>query len=331
MATRTDRPVVGIDLGGTNMQIGVVDSTGRIIGRAKKKTRAEEGPAKVMGRIHDGIREACEEAKIPARALLAVGIGAPGAIDPATGVVLEAPNLRWNHIPLAKTLAKKVGRPVYVDNDVRSAIYGEHQLGAGRGCSELMGVWIGTGIGGGLILRDELYHGYTNTAGEIGHVTLFPGMPPGSTSLENNCSRTAIVERILKLIKTNHKSIIPKLADNDFSDVKARVVAMAFARNDRVTKMVVESAAENLGIAIASVVTLLGLQRVVIGGGLTEAMGERLVGLIRRSVHKHAAPEINRHVEIVKTELEADAGLLGAAMLARKGLSSRSRTRVIRA
>jgi len=329
MATANQRPVVGIDLGGTNMQIGVVDAGGKILGRSKKKTRSEEGAASVIQRIFDAITEACNEAQVPTRALLAVGIGAPGAIDPVTGIVLEAPNLRWNQVPLARTLAKHIGRPVYVDNDVRSAIYGEHQLGAGRGCSELLGVWIGTGIGGGLILRNELYHGFTNTAGEVGHMTLFPHMPPGSRSIENNCSRTAIVGRILSLIRTNHKSIIPKLADNDLTDVKARVVAMAFDRKDRVTVAVVEDAAENLGIAIASVVTALGLQRVVLGGGLTEAMGERLVSLVRRSVHAHAFPNVAKRVEVVKTELEADAGLLGAASLARKYVGRRA-PRVVR-
>ncbi len=329
MAKANLRPVIGIDLGGTNMQIGVVDASGKILGRSKKKTRAEEGAAKVIQRIFDGIQEACDEAKVPTKSLLAVGIGAPGAIDPVTGVVLEAPNLRWNHVPLASTLAKRVGRPVYVDNDVRSAIYGEHQLGAGRGCSELMGVWIGTGIGGGLILRNELYHGHTNTAGEVGHMTLFPHMPPGSRSIENNCSRTSIVGRILTLIRTNHKSIVPKLADNDLTDVKARVVAMAFDRKDRVTLDVVEDAANILGIGIANMVTALGLQRVVIGGGLTEAMGERLVALVRRSVHAHAFPSVAKKVEVVKTELEADAGLLGAASLARKNVGRRA-PRVVR-
>ncbi|CAN5776802.1 ROK family protein [soil metagenome] len=316
MPRAPQRPIIGIDLGGTNMQIGVVSADGKVLARVKHKTHASEGYAKVVARIIAGIGEACAEAKILPRSISCVGIGAPGAIDASTGVVLEAPNLRWNNAPLGATLRKAFGRPVSVDNDVRSAIFGEHRLGAGRGCTELLGVWIGTGIGGGLILNNQLYRGFSNTAGEIGHVTLFPHMPPGTRSLENNCSRTAIVERMVKLIKTNHASIVPKLAEGDLSDVKARIVAAAYAKRDKVTRTVIEDAALNLGIGIASAVTLLGLQRVVLGGGLTESMGEDLVNLVRQSVHKHAFPAIAKRVEVVKTMLDADAGLLGAAMLA---------------
>jgi glucokinase len=321
------RPLIGVDLGGTNMQIGVVSPEGRLLGRSKKKTRSEDGSAKVIQRILDGINEACEDAKILPRSLAAIGIGAPGAIDPATGTVREAPNLRWRDVPLARIVSRRLNKPTAVDNDVRSAIWGEHKFGAAKGVSDCMGVWIGTGIGGGLIFHGRLYHGHTFTAGEIGHTTIFPNMPPGSRSLENNCSRTAIVDRLLRLIRTNNPSMIPELADGDLSDVKARVVAIAYQKGDKLTRTVVDNAAQTLGIGIASAVTLLGLQRVVIGGGLTEAMGEQLVAPIRESVRIHAAPDICKRVEVVATKLEADAGLIGAAMLAADKLQRASRVR----
>ncbi|MGH7132083.1 MAG: ROK family protein [Phycisphaerales bacterium] len=312
------RPVIGIDLGGTNMQIGVVAGDDRVVGRAKKKTKAAEGAKAVIDRMVEGIHDACKEAGISPRSLMAIGIGAAGAIDPHTGTVVEAPNLRWTNVPLAKTLSAKLGKPVVVDNDVRAAAVGEHRLGAGRGASEMLAVWIGTGIGGGLILRNHLYHGFTNTAGEVGHMTLFPHLPPGTTSVENNCSRSAVVARILGLINTNHKSIVLKLAGNDPTAVKAGIVAEAYIKNDRVTRRVVDDAARNLGIAAANMVTALGLQRIVVGGGLTEAMGETLVGMVRESVRNHAYPTVAKRVEVVMTRLQADAGLLGAAVLARE-------------
>lgn len=319
------QPIVGIDLGGTNMQVGVVSAANKVVGRAKKKTRAAEGAKKVLDRIVEGIQEACREAGVLPRSVAAVGIGAPGAIDPATGTVREAPNLRWNDMPLGAILKKRLGRPVVVDNDVNVAVFGEHRLGAGRGARDLLGVWVGTGVGGGLIFDNRLYQGFTFTAGEIGHTILFPGMPPGSRKVEDNCSRTAVVERLLKLIRGNHRSVLLDIAKGDPAEVKARTVSIAYRRGDKLTRQVVDNAAEMLGVSIANAVTLLGLPRVVLGGGLTEAMGEDFVAPVRESVRRWVFPEVCRGVEVVGTKLEADAGVLGAAMLARERLGVRSR------
>lgn len=327
MAKRTEQLIVGIDLGGTNMQIGVVDRQNRVRGRSKKKTRASEGGDRVIDRMVEGVHEACKEAKIPIKALSAIGIGAPGAIDPRTGVVREAPNLRWNNFPLAKVMARRLGHHVVVDNDVRAAIYGEWKAGAAKGVNDVLAVWLGTGLGGGLILNGRLYHGHFNTAGEIGHTTLFPFAPPAAASLEDNCSRTAVVRRIIRLIETNHPSIVPEITEGPLSDVKAKVVAAAFERNDKVTREVINKTAQMLGVGIANIVTTLALPRVVLGGGLTEAMGESLARLVREAVRAHAFPTVCKDVEVVVTKLKADAGLLGAALLARQWLDVQRKKR----
>ena len=308
--------VVGIDLGGTNMQIGVVDRDRRVIGHGKKKTKPEEGRDAILSRIAEGIEDACADAKVKPSDLAGVGIGAPGAIDHATGTVLEAVNLRWNDVPLADLLSKRVGKPVFVDNDVNVAVYGEYKLGAGENARDLLGVWIGTGIGGGLILNGQLYQGSFMTAGEIGHTVLFPGNPPGTRSLEQNCSRTNIVDRILKLIRSNHKSIVPSLVDGDLSQVKSKTIAKAYQMGDELTVEVVDNAAELLGVSIAGVVTLLSLGRVVLGGGLTEALGDALVDKVKKSVRAHVFPEKCRAVKVVGTKLLDEAGILGAALIA---------------
>lgn len=310
----------GVDLGGTNMQVGVVDAQGVVLARAKKKTRAEEGAARVIQRIVDGVHEACVHAGVSPAGLGGIGVGAPGAIDIATGTVRVAPNLRWADVPLGKTLARKLGKPVYVDNDVRSAIVGEHRHGAGRGATELFGLWIGTGIGGGIVLRNHIYTGHFGSAGEVGHTTLFPFAPPGSRSLEHTCSRTAIADRLVRLIRAGNASLISELTAGDLTEIKARVIATAFSRGDKLTKQVIENAALCLGVGLASVVTLLSVQRIVLGGGLTEAMGESLVALVRESVRAHAFPEACKRVEVVATKLEADAGVVGSASLAREHL-----------
>ncbi|MFN0010955.1 MAG: ROK family protein [Phycisphaerales bacterium] len=315
MAKGKSKPVIGIDLGGTNMQIGAVTADFKIAGRSKKKTRATEGLAKVIERICDGVQEACGEAGIKVKDCGALGIGAPGAIEPHNGVVLMAPNLRWTDVPLAAILRKKLGIPVVVDNDVNVAVLGEHRLGAGKGVSDMMGLWLGTGVGGGFIFNGQLYYGANFTAGEVGHTMLFPHNPPGSRKVEDNCSRTAVVDRILRLIR-NNKSIIPELADNNLAEVRAKTVSMAYARKDKVTVDVINNVAELLGIVCATYVTALSLPMVVLGGGLAEAMGEALAKPVREHTRRLVFPESLRNVQIVCTRLEADAGLLGAAIMA---------------
>ena len=200
------KPVIGIDLGGTNMQIGVVGEGGKVLGTARKKTKAADGMEAVLARLAEGVNEACVDAKLARESIAAVGIGAPGAVDPVKGVVLEAVNLRWSDVALANILTKKLGVPTFLDNDVNVAVYGENKVGAGKNASDLLGVWVGTGIGGGLILNGELYYGTFMTAGEIGHTILLPNNPPGHRSLEHNCSRTAVVDRLVRLIESNHPS-----------------------------------------------------------------------------------------------------------------------------
>lgn len=312
----TSAPVVGIDLGGTNMQIGVVGPQQRVIGRAKKKSKAEEGRDAVIGRIVEGVAEACAEAKVRVTDLAAVGIGAPGAVDPTTGVVIDAVNLRWNDVPLADILGRKLGKPVIVDNDVNVAVYGENRLGAGENSRHLLGVWVGTGIGGGLILDGKLFYGHFMTAGEIGHMIAYPGNQPGTRSLEHNASRSSVVDRIIRLIRSNRKSVIPELCDGDLANVKSKIVAKAYEMGDELTVEVIDDTADLLGTCIAGVVTLLSLPRVVLGGGLTEAMGEPFVDRVKKATRRFVFPDLCRQVKVVGTKLMDDAGVLGAALIA---------------
>lgn len=313
------KPIVGIDLGGTNMQIGVVDADAAIIGRSRKKTQALDGKVKVIDRLVDGVNAACEQAGISARQLGGLGIGAPGAVDPARGVVLEAVNLRWNDVPLAEILKEKLGIPVVVNNDVNVAVYGEWKMGTGKGVSELLGVWIGTGIGGGLILNNKLYEGAFFTAGEVGHTVFYPGAPMGSRSLEENGSRTAVAERLAKLVKANHPSSLAETVLGGGS-IKSKLIAEAYGAGDPLTRDVVDEVARIVGIAVANVVTLLSLPRVLLGGGLTEAIGKPFVAEVKKSFKEHVFPDRCRQTEIVASQLEDDAGLLGAALLAREKL-----------
>ncbi|HEX8876889.1 MAG TPA: ROK family protein [Phycisphaerales bacterium] len=307
---------IGIDLGGTNMQVGVVSSELKLLSQAKKKTKAEEGLEGVMNRIVEGIVEACGEAKVKLTDLEAIGLAAPGAVDPAEGVVLEAGNLRWTNVNASSILQKKTGVKTYLDNDVNAAVWGENKLGAGKNAKHLLGVWLGTGIGGGLILNGELYYGPLMTAGEIGHMIAIPFNPPGERSLEHNCSRTSVVNRIVKLIKANRKSKLTEYAEGDLEKIKSKLVAKAYEEKDELTVEVLNNAAELLGITLGGVVTLLSIDRIVLGGGLTEAMGSNWVGLVEQHTRRFAFPDRCKQVKVVASTLEDKAGLLGAAMIA---------------
>lgn len=312
--------VVGIDLGGTNMQFGLVGPDNKILARDGKKTKVDEGTPAIIARLVDGVKSVCAQAGVKPSKLSGVGIGAPGAIEPDTGIVLEAPNLRWNNFPLASVLRQKLGTRVVVDNDVNAAVYGEWKLGAGRGATDFMGVWLGTGVGGGLVLNNRLYAGGFFTAGEIGHMLLVSDAPLGRRSVEQNCSRTAVVDRLISLIRSNHRSILTEMTDGDLTQIRSKLIAQAYEQQDRLTVRVLDECAEMIGEHIGSCVTLLSLQRIIMGGGLSEAMGENWVRLVRKAVRAAAFPARCKEVEVVVSELLDDAGLLGAALLAREKL-----------
>lgn len=310
----------GIDLGGTNIQVGVLNEEAKVLGRAKKKTKASEGADAVIARLVDGVRSACDEAGVDLRQLAGLGIGAPGAIQPETGTVIEAGNLGWKDVPLKEVLESKLGLPVVLDNDVNCAVYGEFRAGAAQNARDIFGVWVGTGIGGGLILDRKLFYGHFFTAGEFGHVIIFPAALPGNRTVEQNCSRTSIAERIVRLATTGRRSVVTEMLDPDSERLKSKAIAKAYAQNDELVREVVDTAADLLGTAIAGVVSLLSLEMIVIGGGLTEAIGDPFVDRVRDAVRRHVFPEKCKEVQVVGTKLLDDAGVIGAGLIAKDRL-----------
>ena len=301
-------PVIGIDLGGTHMQIGVVDAAGALLGRSRCHTPAAAGFEAVIATIAEQCRAACDAASVPLDDIAAAGLAAPGAVDPGRGLVLRAPNIGWDDAPAAEALATAIGRPVFLDNDVNAAALAEAKLGAGRGHDDMLAVWIGTGIGGGLIFGGRVFHGPLFTAGEIGHVILDIDAPEGQRKLEHLASRTAIGAAIA----SRQGLAAPPTSEH---------IAEAYAKGDAVVREVIDRAALRIGVAIANAATVLSLGRVVLGGGLIETMGASFVAPVERAVRAHIFPEELQTIEVVGTQLGPDAGLLGAAMLARQQLN----------
>jgi glucokinase len=314
--------VVGIDLGGTNMQIGVVDSRHRILGRKGKKTKASLGKNEVVKRLVRGIHQACDEANVDVKSLKAVGIAAPGAIDIPRGVVLEAPNLKWFNVSLRRILESKLGCRVVLDNDVNAAVWGEHVLGAGRGHGDVLGVWVGTGVGGGLVLNDKLYYGEFFTSGEVGHMVAYPDGAKRRITFEDFCSRTGMARIIAEQLPQHRNSPVWEITEGTGKITGSRQLAEARKRGCTLTTHVIDEGARLLGVAIANCVTTLALDTIIVGGGVTEALGQPYLSRIAVSFRKHVFPKRCREAKLLMTQLKDNAGLLGAALLARAAIES---------
>ncbi|MEM8834308.1 MAG: ROK family protein [Planctomycetota bacterium] len=322
---------IGVDLGGTHFQVGVVAPGGELLGRERGKTGADDGVEAVVRRLAESITAAAREAGLDdAGALPPVGIGAPGVIDAAGGTVVEAPNLRWNDVPLGAMLRDALGDrapTISIDNDVNAAAWGEWTLGghngetvAGRLVRDMLAVWVGTGIGGGLVLDGHLYRGHFNSAGEIGHAPAFPAFPLGRRKLEQVCSRHFVQSRLRDLIAGNTRSLLSEIvADGDLDTLTAADLATAYERGDELTRRVLDESADLLGVALATTVTTLSIPLVVLGGGLVETMGDAYVNRVAAALRADVFPGGVRAVRVVPTALRENAGLLGAAMLGKTG------------
>jgi glucokinase len=307
---------IGIDLGGTNVRAGVVDDKHKVLGAEDTKTKAEQGIDAVLDRIEKIVGKAIDDADLKKKDIDSIGIGAPGAIDIKRGVVIQAGNMAWRDVPLAEMLTQRFDLPVKVDNDVNVGAWGEYKAGAGRGVDSQMAIFIGTGIGAGLIFNGRLFHGHHHTAGEIGQTIVHHGGQLGLRSVEDLAARTAIANTIVNLIKSNHKSRVTEMVDGDYSKVRSKVISAAYRDGDTLVQRVVREAAHVIGVAAANAITLLSLPRIVFGGGLAEAMGDELLPLIRETFEDTVFPDTLSDCELRVSELGDDAGVIGAALLA---------------
>jgi glucokinase len=317
-------PVVGIDLGGTKILVGVVGANHQILGRAKRTTPAAEGGPAILAAVVGCVDDALASAGLSREQVAAAGIGSPGPLDVKAGVILFSANLNVKNYPIGPELARTLGRPVLVRNDVRVGGYAEHRLGAGRGYRDMIAAFVGTGIGGCVMQGGEIVAGATGNAGEIGHMIVKAGGPRCGCGargcLEALASKTAIGRRVDKAVRKGLPTILGEKMTRKGGRLKSRDLAEAVAAKDLVALKEVQRAAHYLGLAVGSLINLSGPEVVIIGGGVAGALGDSYIELVRTSARAQAITDPQGTIRIEPAALGDNAGILGAALLAREQL-----------
>ena len=308
------RYVVGIDVGGTNLVAGTLAEDGsEILGVVSEPTMADQGADAVVGRI---VKLAQASIKESGKKVVGVGIGSPGPLNTETGIVLLTPNLGWTNMPLRQRVSDALSLPATLDNDANCAIYGEWWRGAGRGSNHVVGLTLGTGIGGGIVLDGKIYHGVTDVAGEFGHLTIDANgrhCKCGNYGcIEAYASGPNIALRAIEGIAAGEESSLPQYVKGDLTKITAQIVYEAAYDGDPYALEVVRETARLLGAAIASLLNIFNPEVVVICGGVTLA-GDKLFIPLRSEVKRRAFKPAYDACRIVPGTLPGTAGVYGAA------------------
>ncbi len=313
----------GIDLGGTKIQTVVVDAENEVLGESRRPTPTTGGPRDVAREMAAAMREAAAEAGLGTRELGGVGVGSPGDADEETGDVSDARNLPgWTgSFPLAKNLNEQLGTPVRIGNDVSVAVQGEFELGAGREFSTVLGVWWGTGVGGGLVLDGKQWLG-RGAAGEIGHVVVKRGGARCTCGrrgcMEAYAGRMAMEIKARKEVKRGAKTDLFRIMEEHGRDrLTSGIWERALKHGDDLATTLIDRAVKALGVGIASSVNLIDPDAVIIGGGLGVRFGEKYVRRIATQMHPHLFVS-DRPPEMRLAALGDLGGAIGAALLVAK-------------
>lgn len=313
---------VGVDLGGTKILSGVFDEKLNCLGRNKLSTKPVRGANEVIERIARSVRDAVDECDLDFKQLRGVGVGAPGAVDVATGRVIFAPNLQWEDVPLKKNLEKALNVPVMIENDGNVAMLGVYEKELQAKPRHVIGIFIGTGIGGGIILDGKLYSGFNGTAGEIGHMVIEVGGPKCNCGnrgcFEALASRTAIFRKINAAVKEGQKTLLTDMLGSDLSNLRSGDLRKAIRKGDSFVEKVIEEAAEYTGIAVANFINIFNPQTIVLGGGVIDALGDEMMAIIIETAEDYAMSGTSKGIEIIASKTGDDAGIIGAGVLARK-------------
>ncbi len=314
---------IGVDLGGTNVKVAIVDYEGHIVYSNSVPTRAEMGYEYTISNIIAEIQTSLKETQIPKGDIGGIGFGLPGQVDYEKGFVHSLPNIPgWMNVPLGQIMEDKFGLPTKADNDVNVATLGEFAHGAGKGAKDVVCITVGTGIGAGIIANGQMIRGASMAAGELGHMIL---KDQGGDIC--GCGQTGCLETLASgpsIVKLAHDYVMggksckfKELAIN--TPITSQIVGEAANMGDAVSKRIFEIIGYWIGIALANTVNLLNPEKIVIGGGVAQA-GDILFNPIRETVQKRSLKVAADAVEIVPAQLGESAGVVGASILANSNL-----------
>ncbi len=310
----SNRYFIGVDLGGPKIATGIANENGDLIKTVKVPTQAEDGWEVVTKRIGDTILDVLEKSEIKASEVKAIGICAPGALDIPNGIVLSSPNLKWHNVPLKKIIEDRFNIPTYFDNDANIAGLGENRFGAGKGSKHMLYMTVSTGIGGGIVIDGQIYHGATFGAGEIGHITIDVNGPlcgcGNRGCIEAIASGPAIARNAKEKLAQNPDSLL-----NDYPEITAKEVADAANKGDQLANDVIETAGKYIGATLSGLINTLNPEIVVIGGGVSN-MGDLILDPIRKEVETRSLKSFVENLKIVRAELGGEVGVMGAIALA---------------
>jgi len=308
---------IGIDLGGTGIKLGLVDVTGKLIRTFRFGTPSKKDPEEVAALIVEQAEALIHT--VGKRAIVGIGVGAAGDVEPGTGIIRISPNLQWKDVPLKALLSRSLKYSIRVENDANVAAWAAYVVEAKRKVRNLLCVTLGTGIGGGIVMDGRLYRGSSGSAGEIGHMTLFPeGVPClcGNVGcLERYVGARAMSEEARRAIEAGELTLITRLVNNDLSKIEPLVLQEAARKGDRLALQLWEQAGERLGITLAGVVNFMNPEWIVLAGGLSGS-GKLLLDPLSRTIFKRSFSTAAKTARLIVSKLNQDLGIVGAGLVA---------------
>jgi glucokinase len=315
----TNQWAIGIDLGGTKIEVALVNSSGLLHDRLRVPTDSKKGYKAILKQITETIHQLCDKNGNPVPS--AIGIGIPGQISRSSGIVHYAPNLNWHEVKLKDDLSAMLHKHVRICNDVRAATWGEWLHGAGKSCDDIVCIFIGTGIGGGIVSDGRMLTGCNNTAGEIGHMTIDLHGPEchcgNKGCFEALAGGWAIERDAQEMVRADMKSgkVLLAIAGNEISKITAKTVSEAAGKHDPLAKKIIDNLADALIAGATAIVNAYGPCRLILGGGIMEGM-PGLLKKIEKGVNKYALKAATENLKVLPAKLHNDSGVIGAASFA---------------
>lgn len=305
---------IGVDIGGTNIKLGLIDADGHILHQTKTATAPERGSEAIIASIVSALKDLLQRASLRPEDFTSIGIGVPGTADASAGTVVYAPNIFWRNVPIVSRMQETFSLPIYIAQDTRSAAWAEFLVGTARGLQGIAAVTLGTGIGCGMVLDGRIFHGALNTAGEFGHqIVAIDGEPCNCGRrgcLEAHAGGLAIVREAKKRILNFHE-----LLGKD--DIGVDDVYRLAQQGDPQAQQIADEVVRHIGVGLVNLINLNSLEMICLSGGISNAPAELLLDPLTTFVRSRAYQAIADKVQICRSALGEDAPLIGASLLHR--------------